>query len=212
MGVTDAQRTASWTCRPNGWTTYTAPTQEPVTLEELREHARVTHRADDAVLMGLITTARLWVEDYTRRALLTQTLDVSYNEIPSDGAPLQLPRTPLQSVTSVTSYTAAHVAATLSSAAYYLDTVGVPARLVLNDGYSWPSDLRDVNAVVVRGVFGYATPSAVPEPLRRTVLLLAGHWYDAGRDVVMTTGAVPQTVPFSVYALLAPYRVEDGHA
>ncbi len=51
----------------------TAPTAWPVEIDEAKQQCRITHDADDAEIRSLIHRATTYVENWTRRALITQT-------------------------------------------------------------------------------------------------------------------------------------------
>ena len=55
----------------------TAPTQEPLTLQEVKDYLRLDDALDERVLQDLIEAARLHCEDYTGRVLMTQTLTLT---------------------------------------------------------------------------------------------------------------------------------------
>jgi len=57
-----------------GLTTVTGPTQEPVTLQEVKEYLRVDDATDERVVRPFIETARRFCEEHTGRALMSQTL------------------------------------------------------------------------------------------------------------------------------------------
>jgi uncharacterized phiE125 gp8 family phage protein len=49
---------------------------------------------------------------------------------------------------------------------------------------------------------GYGSSgSAVPAAIRHAILMLCSHWYET-RGATVSTGAVPQDVPFGVRSLL----------
>ena len=66
-------------------TLVTDVTDEPVSLEETKEHLRLDITADDAYVADCITAARVWVEGQTKRALMPKTYDykIDYNWINS---------------------------------------------------------------------------------------------------------------------------------
>lgn len=61
----------------------TEPASLPISLAEAKSHCRVTHNLDDQYLTDCIESATKWAEVYSRRKLVTQTV-----EIYSDGFPL----------------------------------------------------------------------------------------------------------------------------
>jgi uncharacterized phiE125 gp8 family phage protein len=183
----------------------TAPTIEPVSLEEAKAHVRVDIAADDALIRGLVVAARQMAETITRRALCTQTWDYLLDEFPGEDQ-IYLPFPPLQSVTSVKYTDEDDDESTFSSSSYLVDAYSEPGRIRLKSGYSWPGDtLRVVNGVAVRFVCGYGEPGDVPDAIKSAMLLMIGHWYE-NREAA-TVGAVAREVPLGVEALLWPYRV-----
>ena len=99
----------------------TAPSAEPITTTEAKQFLRVDHATQDDLIDDLIAAARQRVEADTGRSLITTTWDLSFDAFPDERA-IVLPRLPLASVTSVTSYDADDTAATLSSSDYLVDT------------------------------------------------------------------------------------------
>jgi uncharacterized phiE125 gp8 family phage protein len=189
---------------------HTPPTDEPLTLEEVKLHLRLdeTDVTEDALLNDLILAAREAVEARINRALMTQTIQLVLDGWPCEG--IELPRPPLQSLTSITYTDYLGTAAIVPAASYFLDDENSPARVQLAYGQTWPQvSLRSSGAIVVEFVAGYGDESTdVPQSLLQAMLLLVGHWYET-REAVSDTKSVAgqQEVPFAVTALLAPYRV-----
>jgi uncharacterized phiE125 gp8 family phage protein len=189
---------------------HTPPVAEPLGLEEVKLHCRLdeTDVTEDTLLADLIVTAREFVEARINRALMTQTIEIVLDGWPCDG--IELPRPPLQSLTSITYTDYLGTVAVVPATTYYLDDDNSPARVMLDYGQSWPSvALRSSGAIVVQFVAGYGDePTDVPQSILQAMLLLVGHWYEAreaATDARFAAGQ--QEVPFAVTALLAPYRV-----
>ena len=185
----------------------TAPASEPISTAEAKTHLRVDISADDTFIDTLVKAARQYVEQYTRRALITQTWDLWVDDFPADDA-LPLGMAPLQSVTHVKYVDDTGATATMTATDYVVDSYNEPGKIVLKGSAAWPSaTLQEVNGVNVRFVAGYGTAStSVPQPILHAMKLLIGHWYE-NRENVVITGAIPKNIPFAVEALLAPYRV-----
>ena len=181
----------------------TAPTAEPVTLQEAKDHLRVDGTDEDTLISALITAAREHVDGrdgWLGRAICTQTWDCSFDAFPADGL-LYLPLAPVQSITSVKYIDPDGVQQTFSSSNYALGAdLDWSPRVVLGWGKSWPSIRAVPDAVTVRIVAGYAS---VPKPICQAILLLIGHLYE-NREA--SSSVAMHEVPFSVSALLAPYR------
>src|ERR1043165_6670587 len=61
----------------------TPPIREPLTLQQLKDHLRVTIDDDDAYITALIPVLRSRAERQTRRALITQTWDLFLDSWPT---------------------------------------------------------------------------------------------------------------------------------
>lgn len=176
----------------------------PVTLAEVKLHCRVDVSDDDALLNTFIAAATTFVEQYTGRALVTQTWEL-YLDAFSDA--ILIPRGPLQSVVSVKYYDESEVLQTLDATNYQVDDVNDPSWIVRASDVTYPTVAEGVNNVIVRFTAGYAS---VPEPIRAAILLLVAQWYDERSSIPsirLSSGdtGIP-TLPFTVEALLANYR------
>lgn len=181
----------------------TAPAVEPISTSEAKSHLRVDLSADDTLIGTLITAARQMAESYTLRSLCTQTWDLYRDNFYQrgfdvDAGAVTIPRPPLQSVTTVTTYDPDDVATVMSSAEYLVDTASEPGRVCLNDGDDWPSDLRPRNGVIIRFVAGYGVAADVPQGIKQAILQTVGHLYE-NREA--------QDMPGLAKLLLDPYRV-----
>ena len=52
----------------------TAPTQEPLTLQEVKDYLRVEDSTDERIIRPYIETARRFAEEHLGRSLMTQTI------------------------------------------------------------------------------------------------------------------------------------------
>lgn len=201
----------------------TAPAVEPLTLTEAKDFLRVSGSDDDTLITSLIVAARLAVEQYTNRKLITQTWDLWMDDFPGTSRArsnetsgvyqasistitgpknsLELMISPLQSVTYLKTYDEDDADTTMTSTLYQVDTKGRRPRLSLKDGSVWPSTiLRPTNGIQIRCVAGYGNASTdVPQPLIEGVRHTLVHYYDC-------RGAA-SGVPKMVMAMLNPYRV-----
>lgn len=188
----------------------TPPIIEPVTLSEAKLAMRVDIDDDDTLIENYILAARGWVEEICRPrlALITQTWRYVADEFPGSDT-LELMVYPLLSVTSVTYTNDVGVTTTIPATDYVVDTISQPGRLRLKSTASWPSaTLQVVNGFEVNFTAGFgATGSAVRSELRQAILLLVAHWYE-NREPVLTTGAQAVSMPFTVTALMQPWRRE----
>jgi uncharacterized phiE125 gp8 family phage protein len=102
------------------------------------------------------------------------------------------------SITTFSTYNRANQASAFSAAEYTLDEQS--GRIFLDEGSTWPSNLRAQNAVEVTYVAGYGSGS-IPSPILEAIRLYVSQLYDGCEG--MTD---------EVRRLLAPYRLMDNLA
>jgi uncharacterized phiE125 gp8 family phage protein len=151
------------------WTRTIDAVIEPVTLDDIKAHARVTDDASNDVLDRYIVAARNEAEDFMGRGLLTQTWKLLLDDFAHI---IQLPMAaPLASVTSVKYYDADGTLQTLATSVYDTDTVSRPGRVVLKPNQSWPSlQSSKLNGrVEIVYVVGWTTADLVPERIKQGI-------------------------------------------
>lgn len=186
----------------------TPPAAEPITLEEAKAHLRVVVADDDNYITGLITAARMMVEQRTQRAMMPQTIAIGLDKF----CPVvQLPRAPfiysLATPPVVIKYFDENGdLQTLAESVYHVNKYVEPAEVSLVAGQSWPSITPQPGGVTMEYQAGYADAASVPGPLKQWMLLAIGAMYD-NRDQVYT-GAETYPLPESFMGLLwQPYMV-----
>ena len=182
-----------------------SPAVEPVTLADAKVHLRVDGTDEDTLITGLITAARRHVERSLGRALITQSWSFFLDEWPDPYA-IELPLTPLQAITAVTTYDVDDVGTVFDAQNYFADTASEPPRLVLRGAQPWPKPGRRANGIEIALTVGHGdTASDVPQPLIQALMLLIAHWFEQREPVVLDDR--PHPVPATVAGLLAPYRM-----
>lgn len=189
-------------------TTVTPPAGEPVTLAEAKDHLRVTSDDEDTLIRSLITAARQRMELATWRAFMTQTLRLTLDCWPGCGR-IELPRPPLQSVTSVQYTLEDESVNTFAASNYITDTDSEPGQVALKTtSTSWPSaTLQAVNGIQVTYVAGYGDAEDVPQVLRQGILLIVGHYYENREDVVVGSGLTASRLPDASDLIVNLYKV-----
>jgi uncharacterized phiE125 gp8 family phage protein len=204
-----------------------APASEPVTATELRTHLRTdSTELPDAEANALITDARTEIENMTALAFITQTWRLALDRWPAGGEAwwdgvremsitelyrtstiqsITLPRWPLASITSITTYDEASTPTSVTVANVFdIDTYRTPGRLTLKRGQTWPIALRGSNAIEIVYVAGYANAAAVPSPMKRAVKQLAAFLYSNRGDDCDPSQAY---VDSGAQAIMAQYKV-----
>ncbi len=185
----------------------TAPTAEPVDLDEVKTHLKVDVVDDDELIVSWIQAAREHVETFTHRALMTQTWDYTLDCVPSDGV-IWLPKAPTASITSLSYVDGTGTTQTWASSNYRTDIPAGPwarkARITSAYGVPWPVTRKVTGALTVRFVAGYGTARQVPSAIKAAMRLLIGHWYEQREAVIVGTSVTP--VPMAVDSLLWPFK------
>lgn len=132
------------------------PTVEPLDLEEIKAQLRIQHDSEDVLLSGYLTSCRQAWEQIAARALVAQTVILTYDYFPL--CPMILPYSPAISISSITYVDLNGATQTVDNSTYLLDTFTEPNRVVLAYGASWPPVRCQPNAVQVTYTAGYATP------------------------------------------------------
>jgi hypothetical protein len=205
-----------------GLTIATEPTQEPLSLQEVKDYLRVEDNTDERILQSMIETARRFAEEHLGRSLMQQTIHQfidGYDEIEDplfEGfrkGPfltyyknyITIARPPVASITSVSTFNDADTETTFASSKYYLDNAREPARIVLRNGETFPTSLRVANAIKIVYVSGYTSPFQVPEPIRLGMMQHIAHLYEHRGDMYNSVGYPP-----SLQKLYQPYVVMKG--
>lgn len=181
----------------------TAPAEEPVSVAEAKAHLRIDVDNEDTLLEGYLLVAREQCELMARRALVTQTLQLRLECWPYDDR-IELPRPPLQSVTSVAYTDSDGNAGTMPSGDYIVDAASEPGRIILGYGKSWPSaTLQPGPSIVITYVAGYGDAEDVPQRYKHAIELMAGHFFENREEVVVLQGVTVAQLPLGVKALLS---------
>ena len=122
---------------------------------------------------------------------------------------IELPKPPLQSVTSVTYRDTAGTLQTWAATNYVVDTPAGPrcrrGRLSLAYGISWPSTYGQASDITIRFVCGYgAAASSVPALSRQAMLMAVATFYATRENLIM--GTIVATVPGGVDVMYRSYK------
>lgn len=156
---------------------------EPVTLVEAKKQVEVatSSTAHDDHLNRLIESERKFVEQYTRRALISQTWRLNLTHF-TDRV-IALPRPPLTSVTSVKYYDPNGTQQTLVEGTdYRVNTTSNPGAIYFINGGWPPVDIDRLDAVEVIYVAGYASADDVPDTFKEVILNLVAHKFSNRGD------------------------------
>lgn len=175
----------------------TAPTAEPVTMEDFLLHSKVDELEDLPSLNRYLIAAREWAEAATGRQLMTATYDLYLDHWPEASESyygggqsysiIRLPRPPLQSVSFVKYVDTGGTLTTISSSNYTVDTYTEPGRVYPSYGNYWPSHRAQPNAIQIRFIAGYSGETTVPAGIKELICLVAAECYENREPTVTGT-------------------------
>jgi uncharacterized phiE125 gp8 family phage protein len=157
----------------------TAQTDYAVSLDEAKTHLKELTTDNDAYIFDMIVAAQRKIEEEYDLSLNDQTFDLLLDVFPVKD--IEIYMWPVKSV--VVSYTDVNgVAQTVTSTNYSTDLSGKPARVRPIDGYSWPATKVIANAVQVRFITGFTSPSVIPGDIKQAIHLIIRDWFDNRAD------------------------------
>lgn len=190
----------------------TAPTAEPVTLADAKNHLRIDDDIlnDDALITLLISAARKYGEMLTGRSWMTQSWKLQLDSFyPSAdcGQVIELDRGIVQSIDSITYLDTSSTQQTMDLTLLAKDLVAMPARISPKFGTVWPIALPQIGAVQINYTAGYgSTAASVPEGIRQWMLVRISTLYEHREEVEQVARGKIEPMPF-IDSLLDPYKV-----
>ena len=163
-------------------------------------------------------------KEYLQKSLMNRTLKLSLDNIPFSDSILpnqegittgpfleyrqrsvNLPFSPLVSVSSVKTFDDSDNETTMASSRYYVDTASNYGRVVLRTGETWDDMLRVANAIEITYVAGYGSiATSVPAGIRQGIIVLASHYFENADMVIKGEGN--SVIPTLVNSLWKPFR------
>jgi uncharacterized phiE125 gp8 family phage protein len=188
----------------------TAPTSEPVTLAEVKEHLQVDISNDDRLLESYIVAARHQAENYMKRQIMPATWKYIIRDFPGSTGQVELMRPPLSTVTTNVSiqYTDnTNTTNTLGATVYDVDYERTPGRVYPTYNNEWPSDVLSDHpkSVQITYVSGYTGRAAVPQPIKNWIMQRVGVMYEYREE--LTPDAFTYIGNDYTMGLLDPFKV-----
>ena len=175
-------------------TLITAPTTEPVTLNDAKAFARIDCSEDDFLVSSFITQAREYAENYTNRKYGSQvwelTLDAS--EIAKC---IKLEEFDVQSINSITIYDEDNVSSVIPT-----DEYDAYNNRILFDLGTY--DLRLLDSMVINYTVG---GGSTPDQVKLAIMQMVATWYENREALV--SGTITAMVDGSVMANLSGYMI-----
>lgn len=174
----------------------TAPVNDPVTLEEVKEHIHVDFNDEDARIADFIkgATQRLDGRDGSLgRCLVTQTWNLTLDRFASE---IAIPLPPCQSIDAITYVDPDGVTQTLAPSEYQAFALGTVEGAKVRPAYgkSWPTIRNVPEAVTITFTAGFGDdPEDIPEPIRTAIKMRVGHLFEHRESVVIGSGFITET-------------------
>jgi len=156
---------------------------EPVTLAEAKLFTRINGSSEDSLLTELVTIAREVAEEYLKRSVVSQTLQMIFDDGVS--GKIDLLRSPVASINSVKTVTETGTETVVNSDLYYLNT---------NNEIVFKQYISE-HKIIIEYTAGY---DEIPSPIKQGILNHVASIYDDRANTQL---------PASSIDLYKPYRV-----
>ena len=161
------------------WWVSVPPSVYPITVSEVKEHARIDGSSEDSYIQALIYAVTSAAEVFLGMALIEQTLVMSLDVWPEE--PLCLPRPPLMNIVKVEMLDEDDVATEYATTNYYAVSPGSgQGELCVKYASTPPLNLvRFHGGYLVTWKAGYgATAISVPAPIRQGLISWVSRAYE----------------------------------
>ena len=210
----------------SGVTIVTGESVDVVTTAQIKSNLRIsssdsTHDTQIEICRDASISVAI---EYLQKSLMQRTLKLSLDNIPFSDSVLpntegittgpfleyrqrsvNLPFSPLVSVTHVKTFDDSDNATTMASSRYFVDTASDYGRVVLRTGETWDDMLRVANAIEITYVAGYGSvATSVPAGIRQGIIVLASHFFENPEMVIK--GQNISVIPTLVNSLWKPFR------
>ncbi len=189
-----------------GLTLVTAPTLEPVSLEQAKKFLRIDTADDDDTVEEFISAARDYIETEGGICFLPQTWDHTYDNFPYFSNPFELLRWPITSVVSLKYLDATGTWNTWDPSNYIINGTTRPPRIAPTYARYWPIlALQSLGNVMIRVVAGFPDRASIPPRLRQGFYMMLGHWYEHRQAIDIERGTAIR-VPEGTEEIVAQFR------
>lgn len=214
----------------------TGPAVEPVSLAELKLHARIDGADEDALLSSLIVSARQYVSEATRRALVTETWSLTIDGWPSaarqeernyglTGPPsdwwdgvretpisttqaeyLEIARGGFQTATRIVLLDEAGAEREWLASNWYTSKVAGFGRVHRKRGVMWPIPLRDRAGIRIEFKIGYGDAAVSVPSALRQAILMLAAHWYDNRQLDIAKSSGLE-MQLGISALIAQHRL-----
>lgn len=174
------------------------PTEEPVTLSEIKTHLRISGCDDDLALKQYLKSAREEAENHIDETLMESTWEYRLDEFPDE---ICLPMGPIQSISSISYVDTDGATQTFSDYQFNREGKLKPAY-----GEEWPETRDQYDAVTITYVAGESDADRIQDDIKQAIKLMVGSYDISREDIVIGVGTVVTEAPKTAVNLLNRYR------
>lgn len=195
----------------------TGPLAPATTLADIKLFAFMNTGSYDAKIESLILPATLYLEKYTGRKLINQTVtiwedrDDYIDRLRAYANTITLSTLNVSVINSATLYAPDNSTSVIDSADYRLSggILSAANRLAFNDNTPiTTTNLRTNDTVAIEVVTGYGIASTdIPAPIHQALSVLIDHWVKFG---MKSSSSELHEVPSSFRALILPYMSTEA--
>ena len=178
------------------------PAEEPVTLAEASLWMRYTGTLQNDIITALIAAARLDVESWTNRTMVTTTYEYYTDDLYDC---IEIPTSTIGSVSAITYLDRDDAEQTLTSTLYKVDNKSIINKVFRDRDATYPEVLVQPNAVKITFTAGFGAASAVPENLKTVIKMRVAELFEH-REANTTASRQPNDAMMSLMGLSADYR------
>jgi len=178
------------------------PAELPLTVEQLKAHARITHAEEDDLVAAYLAAAAEDVAAFLGRAVGQTVYRLTLDRWPDRACPVLLPRPPVQSIDAVRYLDTSGDWQSIAPAELQQDLAREPARLLPAVGDTWP-DTQQGAVAAVEIEFTAGDDAAVPQRALQAIRMQAAGLFEFRED--LQTDAV-RALPGGTRRLLVGLR------
>jgi uncharacterized phiE125 gp8 family phage protein len=150
---------------------------EPVTMQQVKDHLRVTWEQEDALIYAFLVAAREYVEKITSQAVIPQTIKAYYSALPMTEGALSLPLSNAAAITSVKYLDSSGSQITMPSTDYYL-TVGQPNMVYFKSPAPYALEQPDSVEIIYTAGCGTSPYKPLLQSVRAAILVMVADLYE----------------------------------
>ena len=179
-----------------------APIAEPVSLDEAKRWLKVETEDENEIILTLITSARLYIEQVTQRLLIQQAWKVIFSDLDRQGSYL-IPLSPVLHLIALNLRYSDDSETALNVSNLRLTKHGEDASILIPQSYRTMliKDARfELDISLGYGPNGHD----VPAPIRTALFMLVAYWYENRGDYSNYVNLAQ--IPSPITSLLAPFK------